>query len=77
VTQALPNLAFAIALKSISSGALTMSLALIPLFTRLMAHVLRHQERLALGKAAGQALGFSGLLFPLATRTPPLETARG
>ena len=72
VTQGLPLLAFTIALQFISSGVLTMFLALIPLFTGLMAHVWLNQERLGFAKAGGLAVAFGGVLLWVATRTTAL-----
>ena len=72
VTQGLPLLAFTIALQFISSGVLTMFLALIPLFTGLMAHVWLNQERLGFAKAGGLAVAFGGVLLLVATRTTGL-----
>ena len=72
VTQGLPLLAFTIALQFISSGVLTIFIALIPLVTGLMAHVWLNQERLGFAKAGGLAVAFGGVLLLVATRTTGL-----
>lgn len=69
---AFPLLAFTVALQFLSSGVLTIYLALIPLFTALMAHVWLEQERLTLLKIAGLVVSFGGVIFLLITRTTGL-----
>lgn len=69
---ALSMLAFTFALQYISSGVLTIILALIPLFTSLMAHVWLSQEKLHLMKLVGLIMAFVGVVILLATRTSGL-----
>lgn len=70
--------AFTLALQFISSGVLTIFLALIPLFTGLLAHFWLAQEKLNWVKLAGLVLAFFGVMLLLATRTtglPDTESA--
>lgn len=71
-TTAGPLVAFTFALQWISAGVLTVFLALIPLFTAILAHRLVAGERLDRGKAAGLVLAFAGVLTILLTRTSGL-----
>lgn len=73
-----PLVAFTFAVQWISSGVLTVFLALIPLFTSVLAHLLVAGERLSRGKSAGLVIAFLGVLVILLTRTSGLgQTASG
>ncbi len=71
-TTAAPLVAFTFALQWISAGVLTVFLALIPLFTAILAHRFVAGERLDRGKAAGLVIAFAGVLAILLTRTSGL-----
>jgi drug/metabolite transporter (DMT)-like permease len=71
----LSMVSFTLALQYISSGVLTIILALIPLFTGLMAHVWLSQEKLNIMKLAGLGIAFLGVVVLLSTRTTGLSEA--
>jgi drug/metabolite transporter (DMT)-like permease len=68
----LSMMSFTFALQYLSSGVLTIILALIPLFTSLMAHIWLIQEKLHLTKLAGLGLAFLGVVVLLSTKTSGL-----
>jgi drug/metabolite transporter (DMT)-like permease len=68
-----PLVAFTLSLQFISSGVLTILLALIPLFTGLLAHFWLAQEKLSRYKLMGLILSLAGVLFLLATRTTGIQ----
>jgi drug/metabolite transporter (DMT)-like permease len=68
-------LAFTFSLQYISSGVLTIVIALIPLFTSIFAHFWLPQEKLHLMKLAGLGMAFIGVTILLATRTSGLAEA--
>lgn len=68
-------LAFTFALQYISSGVLTIVIAMIPLFTSLFAHFFLPQEKLHILKIAGLGIAFIGVTILLATRTTGLADA--
>jgi drug/metabolite transporter (DMT)-like permease len=68
-----PLVAFTLSLQFISSGVLTIFLALIPLFTGLLAHYWLSQEKLSRYKLAGLTLSLAGVIFLLATRTTGIQ----
>ena len=72
-TTGIPLTVFTIALKFISSGVLTVFIALIPLFTAVMAHLWLTQERLTVAKLAGLGVGFAGVILLIITRTTGLS----
>lgn len=68
----IPLVFFTIALQFISSAVLTIFIALVPLFTGLMAHVWLEQEKLTRVKIAGLVAAFVGVLVLLLTGTTGL-----
>lgn len=68
----IPLVAFTLALQFISSGVLTIFLALVPLYTALMAQRWLVQEKLNRRKVLGLAVGFVGVVVLLLTRTTGL-----
>ncbi len=74
-TTGWPLIAFTISLKFISSAVLTIFIALIPLFTAIMAHLWLAQEKLNPTKLAGLVVGLTGVIFLLLTRTTGIAEA--
>ncbi len=74
LNTALPLTAFTLALQYMSSGVIALFLALIPLFTGVMAHLFLVHEKLTLQKLGGLTLAFGGVLVLLLTGTSGLPT---
>jgi drug/metabolite transporter (DMT)-like permease len=72
ITTTAPLIAFTYALYWISAGVLTVFLALIPMFTGILAHRILAHEKLTSAKLAGLATAFGGVTVILATRTSGL-----
>src|SRR5574341_1049905 len=67
-----PLLLFTVALQFISSGVLTIFIALIPLFTGLIAHWALAHEKLSPARLAGLLLAFAGAMLLILTGTTGL-----
>jgi drug/metabolite transporter (DMT)-like permease len=77
-STAVPLVAFTVSLQFISSAVLTIFIALIPVFTAVMAHLWLPQERLTLIKVAGLSSASGGVAILLITGTSGLvESAAG
>lgn len=76
INTALPLIAFTLALQYLSSGVLTLFIALVPMVTGLMAHVWLAQERLTAAKLGGLAIAFGGVVFLLLTGTNGLSATQ-
>ena len=76
ISTALPLIAFTLALQYMSSGVLTLFIALFPLVTGLMAHLLLAQEKLTAAKLGGLGVAFGGVLYLLLTGTSGLSSSR-
>jgi drug/metabolite transporter (DMT)-like permease len=72
LTQGFQLLVFTIALQFISSAVLTIFIALVPLFTAIMAQLWLTQERLTLRNWLGLVTAFAGVLLLIFTRTSGL-----
>lgn len=68
----IPIILFTLALQFISTGVLTIIIALIPIFTGLLAHFWLTHEKLTWLKLLGLLLGFGGIALLIATRTTGL-----
>ena len=77
ISTALPLLVFTLSLQYMSSGVLTVFVALIPMFTGLMAHLLLTQEKLNTAKLAGLLVAFGGVVVLLVSGTTGLSTGAG
>ncbi len=72
---AVPVIAFTLALQYISAGVFGVLLALYPLLTAVLAHLLLAHEKLTRWQAAGLALAFGGTLLLVLTGTTGLGAA--
>lgn len=77
LTQGFQLLSFTIALQYISSAVVVIFIAMVPLFTGVMAHLWLAQERLTLAKGLGLIVAFAGVLFLILTRTTGLAGIAG
>jgi drug/metabolite transporter (DMT)-like permease len=73
LSQDVPVLWFTASLQYISSGVLSIIIALIPLITALMAHRWLQQERLKTSNWLGLLLAFAGVFWLIITRTSGLQ----
>jgi len=69
LTTILPVIFFTMALEFVSSAVASIILALVPLLTGLMAHLLLHDERLSRFQAAGLVVAFIGVVLLILTGT--------
>ncbi len=77
ISQALSLLLFISALQFISSAVLTIFIALIPLFTGLLAHLFLPNEKLNAAKLIGLGVALAGVLYLILTRTTGIANAAG
>jgi len=76
LTTILPIICFTMALEFVSSAVASMILALVPLLTGLMAHVLLH-EQLSRLQATGLVVAFIGIVLLILTGTSGIATSGG
>ncbi len=74
---AVPVLTFTAALQFVSSGVVALIIALVPIFTGVMAHWWLAQERLHRSRVAGLTVGFLGVALLILTRTTGLAGSGG
>ena len=77
ISTAVPLLVFTLSLQYMSSGVLTLFIALIPMFTGLMAHGLLTQEKLTPAKLTGLLVAFGGVVVLLVSGTSGLSAGSG
>jgi drug/metabolite transporter (DMT)-like permease len=77
LTTILPVIFFTMALEFVSSAVASIILALVPLLTGLMAHLLLHDERLSRFQAAGLVVAFIGVVLLILTGTSGIAISGG
>ena len=77
LTTILPIIFFTLALEFVSSAVASIILALVPMLTGLMGHVLLHDERISRFQAAGLVVAFIGVVLLILTGTSGIASSGG